>query len=301
MENSDDPVVAIETPTHNRAGSLPASIESVLAQSYPHWRMMIVDDGSTDETKEVVAPYVEANPNIIYLRSETNIGHIAARNIALNHLPKEVNWITQLDSDDVFLPGALDTMVKTASDFPQARFLKFTSHWADGPSACSKVTDGITSTYRDRLLDQAPRGEWTNFMHREFIDGGLRYDERLRRTPSVAFSLHLTRMTNPYYFPSVVRIMSREETSITRPALKDKRYYSEVVQCHKVFFEEFGEDLLALSPVAYSKKMSKFSRDCSKAGCTKNALTNLRRAIIINPWDYKHLSTLIACLRHHFK
>ena len=81
MENSDDPVVAIETPTHNRAGSLPASIESVLAQSYPHWRMMIVDDGSTDETKEVVAPYVEANPNIIYLRSETNIGHIAARNI----------------------------------------------------------------------------------------------------------------------------------------------------------------------------------------------------------------------------
>ena len=261
INTTDNPVVAVETPAHNRAHSLPSTIESVLAQSYPHWRMMIIDDGSTDNSREIVAPYVQADSRIIFLRSEKNRGTLVARNIALNHLPKEVTWITQLDSDDVFLPDALSTMIKTTTDFPQARSLKFTSHWADGPTACSKVVAGTISSYQDRLLGKAPRGEWTNLMHRSFIDRGLRYDERLRRTPSVGFSLHLARMTSPHYFPSVVRVMNRTNTSITRPARKDARYYHELIQVHEVFFEQFGEDLMALSHASYSTRLSRYSRE----------------------------------------
>ena len=300
IKNPDNPIVAIETPTHNRAQSLPTTIESILAQRYPHWRMMIIDDGSTDETKDVVAPYVQADSRIIFLRREENRGHLAARNIALDHLPNDATWITQLDSDDVFLPDALETMTQTATEFQHARSFKFTSHWADGPSACSTVTSGRTSDYQDRLLGKAPRGEWTNFHHRCFIDDGLRYDERLRRTPSVAFSLHLLRITTPYYFPSVVRIMNRGNTSTTRPTHKDAQYYQELIEVHKVFFEQFGEDLFALSRAAYSKRMSTFSRDCAHAGLSKDAFTYLQKAITTHPWDYRHMGTFSTCLKSFF-
>lgn len=64
--------------------------------------MMIIDDGSTDGTQEAVVPYVQSDLRIIYLRSDKNIGHLAARNISLDHLPQEVTWITQLDSEDIF-------------------------------------------------------------------------------------------------------------------------------------------------------------------------------------------------------
>lgn len=92
--NPSAPIIASETPTHNRADTLPATIESVLAQTYPHGRMMIIDDGSTDGTQEAVVPYVQSDLRIIYLRSDKNIGHLAARNISLDHLPQEVTWIT---------------------------------------------------------------------------------------------------------------------------------------------------------------------------------------------------------------
>jgi len=292
------PVVGVETPTYNRAHSLPAAIESVRAQTYPHWRLLIADDGSTDNTREVVAPYVREDCRVIYLRMAENRGVLAARNVIYDNLPDDVTWITKVDSDDVLIPEALEIMTGRLADVPEARILKFASRWADGPMACASVTAGCTAGYRSQLLGKDPKGEWVNFIHRSFIDQGMRYDERLRRKPSVGLALHLARIAESHYFPEVVRVMTRDNVSITRPVKKDTNYYKERVQIHRVFFEQFGEDLMSFSKLAYSRKMGRFSRACSGAGLMNDAWSSLRRSIAVYPWTWSHFMTAGIILKN---
>ena len=271
MQNKTDslqefPVICVGTPTYNRAYCIAATIESVLAQTYPHWHLIIVDDGSTDDTAEVVGPYARANSRIQYLRLNENGGIFRARNCIIDNLPDEVTWIAQLDSDDVFVPEAIETMVARAAKSPEARNLKFGSRWADGPHASQPLETIQCATYRDRLLGEDPWGEWVNFTHRCFFDQGMRFDERLRRTPSVSLHLRVYKIAPAYHFPEVVRIMCRDNLSITRPAEKDTRYYLESVEVNKVFFEQYGEDLLAISPTRYAKKLYNFAMLCELVG-----------------------------------
>jgi glycosyltransferase involved in cell wall biosynthesis len=88
---------SIIIPSYNRANHLPKAIESVLAQSFTDWELIIVDDGSTDNTREIVASYND--PRIKYIYQE-NAERSAARNNGVRNAKGE--WICFLDSDDTF-------------------------------------------------------------------------------------------------------------------------------------------------------------------------------------------------------
>lgn len=97
------PFFSIILPTYNRAHFLPKAIESVLAQTFEDWELVIVDDGSTDNTKEVVASY--RDPRIVYIYQE-NQERSAARNNGISQATGE--YICFLDSDDYYLPVKLN-------------------------------------------------------------------------------------------------------------------------------------------------------------------------------------------------
>lgn len=92
-------------PTYNRAKLLPEAIESVLAQDYPYKRMVIVNDGSTDETVSVCSEYVRKYPDTVLNRQKKNGGCASARNEGLNSVTKEIGYVCFLDDDDRLLPG----------------------------------------------------------------------------------------------------------------------------------------------------------------------------------------------------
>jgi glycosyltransferase involved in cell wall biosynthesis len=96
------PFFSIILPTHNRAHFLPKAVESVLTQTFEDWELVIVDDGSTDNTKEVVLAYQD--PRIIYIYQE-NQERSAARNNGISKARGE--YICFLDSDDYYLPNKL--------------------------------------------------------------------------------------------------------------------------------------------------------------------------------------------------
>lgn len=102
MNHETSPVVSVIIPTHNRAHVIGRAIESVLHQSYPHFEIVVVDDGSTDETKAVVANY--SDPRVVYLWQE-NQERSAARNHGI--AASRGRYIAFLDSDDWFLPDKL--------------------------------------------------------------------------------------------------------------------------------------------------------------------------------------------------
>lgn len=112
---------SIIIPTYNRAAFLPKAIESVLAQTYTDWELIVVDDGSTDNTKEVVSQYSDSR--IIYIYQQ-NAERSAARNNGIAHAKGD--YVCFLDSDNVMQPNRLqllsETITKTACYFTDIEY-----------------------------------------------------------------------------------------------------------------------------------------------------------------------------------
>jgi len=102
-------LVSIVMPSYNTAEYIAESIQSVLAQSYKNWELLIVDDCSTDNTDEIVKPYL-IDERIRYLRNEKNSGAAVSRNRALRDAKGK--WIAFLDSDDLWMPDKLSKQIK---------------------------------------------------------------------------------------------------------------------------------------------------------------------------------------------
>ncbi|MEP7154368.1 MAG: glycosyltransferase family 2 protein [Betaproteobacteria bacterium] len=116
--------VSIILPTYNRADVLPRAIASVLAQSFQDWELIVIDDGSTDNTAEVV---VGIDPRVRLLRKE-NGGCYVARNHGLR--ASTGKFITFLDSDDEWLPHFLELTTSFLKAFPEEHYV-MTEFWAD--------------------------------------------------------------------------------------------------------------------------------------------------------------------------
>ncbi|HEX8949428.1 MAG TPA: glycosyltransferase family 2 protein [Dissulfurispiraceae bacterium] len=102
MQN--DRKVSVIIPTYNRAGYLKESLESALRQTYRNIEIIVVDDGSTDHTQELLKPYVD-DGSIKYLYQKNSGSPSIARNFALRHASGE--YICFLDSDDIRMEGSV--------------------------------------------------------------------------------------------------------------------------------------------------------------------------------------------------
>lgn len=109
-------------PTFNRASILKRSIESVLNQSYKDFTLTVVDDGSTDNTEELIKNY----PQVKYLKQD-NRGVSAARNLGIKNATS--NWVAFLDSDDEWLPHKLEAQVKFLKENPKIHFVHSNEIW----------------------------------------------------------------------------------------------------------------------------------------------------------------------------
>lgn len=110
------PQVSIVLPTYNRCHTLTKSIKSVLNQSYSDFELIIVDDGSTDETKNLIMDFMRLDNRIRYLKLEKNIGVYKARNIGISIARGK--YIAFQDSDDEWLPDKLMKQVLVLEKLP---------------------------------------------------------------------------------------------------------------------------------------------------------------------------------------
>ncbi|MEI7497655.1 MAG: glycosyltransferase [Candidatus Falkowbacteria bacterium] len=106
-------MISIILPTYNRANILPNAIKSVIAQTYSDWELIIVDDGSTDNTREIVNGFL-TDSRISFVNQE-NFGPIVARNNGVKMA--KGNWLAFLDSDDIWLSEKLSKQITLAQTF----------------------------------------------------------------------------------------------------------------------------------------------------------------------------------------
>ncbi|GBF41954.1 glycosyltransferase [Leptospira ellinghausenii] len=135
--NSKTPLISILLPTHNRQHLVERAIQSVLGQTYPHWELHIIDDGSTDNTwpfllanlpswKRQIQSFGRYNKSIqIHQTEHRGVSH--ARNFGIGK--SEGEWITLLDSDDEWYPEKLTKQIQFHNDHPEILFSQTKEVW----------------------------------------------------------------------------------------------------------------------------------------------------------------------------
>ena len=123
MKPTENPLISVIIPTYNRAWAIKEAIDSVLAQEYNRFEIIVVDDGSTDDTQHILEAYTK-DITIIHQR---NKGVSAARNRGVDFASGQ--WIAFLDSDDLWLPGKLAVQLEFFNARPDALICQTEEIW----------------------------------------------------------------------------------------------------------------------------------------------------------------------------
>jgi glycosyltransferase involved in cell wall biosynthesis len=121
------PSVSVIIATYNRARYLAEAIDSVLSQRFRSFELIIVDDGSTDDTQELLRSYGD---RLRFYRQE-NRGPSAARNLGVHHARGE--WIAIQDSDDLYRPSHLEVLFRYVEAHPECRMVFANGAYLDRP------------------------------------------------------------------------------------------------------------------------------------------------------------------------
>ena len=103
-------LVSIITPAYNTGKFIAKTIESVQAQTYQYWEMIIVDDCSTDDTIDIAYNFQKSDKRIKVFQNPSNMGAATSRNTALRNA--KGRWIAFLDSDDLWKPTKLEKQLR---------------------------------------------------------------------------------------------------------------------------------------------------------------------------------------------
>jgi glycosyltransferase involved in cell wall biosynthesis len=107
------PLVSVIMPAYNAGKHITESIQSVISQTYVRWELIVIDDGSTDNTADLVRDYISQEPRVTYI-SQRNGGQANARNAGLRIA--QGSLIAFLDADDLWLPEKLELQVSQQSE-----------------------------------------------------------------------------------------------------------------------------------------------------------------------------------------
>jgi len=175
------PLVSVILPVYNMAGQLPRAIDGILAQTYAHLDLILIDDGSSDETPTIVADYARRDARVRAFRNPTHLGRIATLNRALALAQGEL--IARQDADHLSLPTRLDTQVRHLQTHPDIALVATRVYVVDDP-AREHSDDFFPVNYvpaalmQWELLFHPPFSPATAVMRRSVVEtaGGYRTD-----------------------------------------------------------------------------------------------------------------------------
>lgn len=201
------PSISVVIPAYNRKEAALRAVNSVLAQSEKNVEVLLVDDGSTDGTKEAFAQPPE---RVRYLL-KPNGGASSARNVGLRRARGE--WIALLDSDDEWLPGKLERQLALGGDARASRHVHVNT---DG-SRQDKPEDLPGRNIFGDLYWKLSLKTSTLIFRRELLDKAGLFNERFPISNDWDFFLRLARAAQRFEVaPEPLAVIHRSENSISR-------------------------------------------------------------------------------------
>lgn len=167
-------MISVVIPTYNVESYIETCLNSVLSQHDVELEIIIVDDGSTDTTFDIVSRFATLHNNIIIVR-QANAGPSAARNTALKYCHGE--WIAMVDGDDILAPDALKKMLNVTSSYDNidiviGKYKSFDQHLnisSKGNSTRPFFLSGRDATeimlYQNKFTDSVIPSSWGKLYH----------------------------------------------------------------------------------------------------------------------------------------
>jgi glycosyltransferase involved in cell wall biosynthesis len=220
----DWPTISVVIPTYNRAALIGEAIASVVDQQYPHLEIIVVDDGSTDETEQVVRAISLGNegsraptPALHYIK-QANGGPSRARNHGIAVATGEL--IAFLDSDDLYLPGKLAAQAHVFRDLPQTRlaFSWFDIADDEGRTRLGRRTALRGEVARELLARcmQGPIATPTVMARRSALVEAGGFDETMRLSEDIDLWCRVARLGPIELVPEVFVRVRRHSGNLSR-------------------------------------------------------------------------------------
>ena len=184
------PLVSVLMPAYNAARFLRPAVESILNQTFDDFEFVIVDDGSTDDTGEILAECAARDPRIRVLTNERNLRIVASLNRGLDAC--RGTYVARMDADDVALPDRLAKQVAALARQPDLAVLGGALTYIDADGKKLNVTRHCT--VGDSLLRKCPLLHPTVVLRRAvFARHGLRYRTEFREAEDYYLWLETSR------------------------------------------------------------------------------------------------------------
>lgn len=215
---NNNTLVSIITPTYNCGRFIEETIKSVQAQTYTEWEMIISDDCSTDDTREVIASYLESDPRIKYICNEKNSGAAITRNNALK--VARGRWIAFLDSDDLWLPEKLEKQIRFMAENGYAFSYHEYTEISESGEDLGVYVSGKKSVGKFGMYACCWPGCLAVMYDAQKI--GLIQINDVKKNNDTAMWLKVIRKANCHLLKENLARYRRRKGSITPPGLKDR-------------------------------------------------------------------------------
>jgi glycosyltransferase involved in cell wall biosynthesis len=294
-ESQENPLVSVIIPCLNRETLVGEAIESAVNQTYQNLEIIVVNDGSTDGTENVVLSYTKKTTKVRYFKHEVNKGIPAARNNGIQNSLGE--YVAFLDSDDTWLPKKIEMQLAIFSQHSEKELgvvwsdAYYTDKLGNTTTSGVKVPDDLASLSAQELLRKLFLGNFvlagTSMIRRSCFDklgllderikgGGDDYDLWIRLAPHYKFVY----LPNPL---AVVQLHEENHYSTERSCRDTLLILTKAITRHP--------ELAALRPMKFSKLYHTLGIYYLERGNLQEARKSLWKAIALHPF---HIKALVA-------
>ncbi|HLY05371.1 MAG TPA: glycosyltransferase family A protein [Rhizomicrobium sp.] len=218
MNLTDGPLVSVVIPTWNRCRMVVEAIASVVAQTYGNWELIVVDDGSTDDTVQRLGRLEIPNLNVV---RSPHIGHIGRlRNLGVNAARGE--FVAFLDSDDLWSPTKLERQItalrNSSAGWSYAEYTLLSETGMAMPLRAGRAPAISGHIVRALLREETGVCPCTLIVRRSLFDavGGFREDEKMPYRDDADIALRLARCSEAIAIPEKLALVREHPGRLTR-------------------------------------------------------------------------------------
>ena len=287
------PAVSIVIPSYNHARYLAQSIESALSQSFRDFELLIIDDASDDNSRDIIQQYAQQDDRIKYWFHEQNQGIPSTFNEGLQHASGK--FYASLGSDDIWLPRKLETQVALLKENEELVV------WSEGQiiDTAGKPT-GELFTERHHAAEKQKSGNiFEELLQGNFIFGTslivkrenalrIKFNESLKYLNDFLFAVELAEKYHFYFIPTPLAQYRIHGENIT---LKDKEgWLEDSLLLYELFLSRYGQ---SISPSLKRTLLLQNSVNLSRLGKHKEAICHVFRAFRILPFHLNDMKYLL--------
>lgn len=273
---SSVPSISVVLPVHNRETLVGRAIDSVLAQTFQDFELIIVDDASTDGTPRALERYQD-DPRVRLFRNEQNLGAGGTRNRGISEAKGE--YIAFQDSDDRWLPEKLARQFETLTANGDADACYCGAfYFAKEQCYYIPIQDSASIQYQnmsEKLLWGNPTTPQTLLIRKSLIESVGGFDETLKINEDWDLAMRLAQHTSFAFLDEPLVIIYRTPSSVSSNQIKDAHF-------RNMFLEKYHA-IFSRSPGALSRQRYISGRLFMRNGCYRSAFGQFKASFSVQP------------------